>query len=69
LNRNWASVYTVPQTTQNQLAFLTARGSWNPIETLSLQGNVYYRGYWQRHVDSYLLLEIIDLVGSCFPAC
>jgi iron complex outermembrane recepter protein len=51
LNRNWASVYTVPQTTQNQLAFLTASGSWNPIDTLSLQGNVYYRGYWQRHVD------------------
>ena len=51
LNRNWASVYTLPQTTQNQLAFLTASASWNPIDTLSLQGNVYYRGFWQRHVD------------------
>ena len=51
LNQNWASTYTVPQTTQNQLAFLTASGSWNPIPTLSLQGNVYYRGYWQHHVD------------------
>jgi iron complex outermembrane recepter protein len=51
LNRNWASVYTVPQTTQNQLAFLTASASWNPVNTLSLQGNVYYRGFWQRHVD------------------
>jgi iron complex outermembrane receptor protein len=51
LNRNWTSVYTVPQTTQNQLAFLTASGSWNPSDALSLQANAYYRGYWQRHVD------------------
>jgi iron complex outermembrane receptor protein len=51
LNQNWASTYTVPQTTQNQLAFLTASGSWNPTPTLSIQGNLYYRGYWQRHVD------------------
>src|SRR5205807_4392318 len=40
LNRNWASVYTLPQTTENQLAFLTASASWNPVDTLSLQGHV-----------------------------
>jgi len=51
LNQNWASTYTLPQTTQNQLAFLTVSGSWRPTDTFSLQGNVYYRGYWQRHVD------------------
>jgi iron complex outermembrane recepter protein len=51
LDRNWASTYTLPQTTQNQLAFLTASGSWKPSDTLSFQGNVYYRGFWQRHVD------------------
>jgi iron complex outermembrane recepter protein len=51
LNRNWSSTYTLPQTTQNQLAFLTASASWNPLDTLSFQGNAYYRGYWQRHVD------------------
>jgi iron complex outermembrane receptor protein len=51
LTRNWASVYTLPQTTQNQLAFLTASASWNPIDTLSFQANAYYRGFWQRHVD------------------
>src|SRR6516164_5057603 len=39
LNQNWASTYTIPQTTQNQLAFLTASGSWNPTPTLSIQGN------------------------------
>jgi iron complex outermembrane receptor protein len=51
LNRNWANVYTVPQTTQNQLAFLTASASWNPISTVSLLENFYYRGFWQRHAD------------------
>jgi iron complex outermembrane recepter protein len=51
LNQNWATTYTLPQTTQNQLAFLTASGSWRPTDTLSFQGNVYYRGFWQKHVD------------------
>jgi iron complex outermembrane recepter protein len=51
LNQNWASTYTLPQTTKNQLAFLTASGSWNPTPTLSIQSNIYYRGFWQRHVD------------------
>jgi iron complex outermembrane recepter protein len=51
LYHDWASVYTVPQTTQNQLAFLTASASWNPASTLSFQANAYYRGFWQHHVD------------------
>src|SRR5262249_39619871 len=51
LSQNWASIYTVPQTTQNQLAFLTANGSWRPSDTLSIQANMYFRGYRQRHVD------------------
>jgi iron complex outermembrane receptor protein len=51
LNQNWSSVYTVPQTTQNQLAFLTTSASWQPLDTLSFQANAYYRGFWQRHVD------------------
>ena len=51
LNQNWASTYTVPQTTQNQLAFLTASAAWKPTDTVSFQGNMYYRGFWQSHVD------------------
>jgi iron complex outermembrane receptor protein len=51
LNRSWTSTYTLPQTTRNQLAFLTSSASWNPLDTLSLQGNAYYRGFWQHHVD------------------
>ena len=51
LNRNWASVYTIPQTTEHQLAFLTGSGSWKPSDTLTFQANLYYRGFWQSHVD------------------
>jgi iron complex outermembrane receptor protein len=52
LSRRWQNVYTWPQTTQNNLAFLTANGSYKATDTLSFQGNVYYRGFWQRHVDA-----------------
>ena len=51
LSQNWSSVYTVPQTTENKLAFLTGSGSWKPTDTLTFQGNLYYRGFWQSHVD------------------
>ncbi len=51
LSRRWQNVYTWPQTTQNNLAFLTANGSYKATDTLSFQGNIYYRGFWQRHVD------------------
>jgi iron complex outermembrane recepter protein len=51
LSQNWASVYTIPQTTENRLAFLTGSGSWKPTDTLTFQSNLYYRGFWQSHVD------------------
>jgi iron complex outermembrane receptor protein len=52
LAQRWSSIYTVPQTTENSLAFLTASGSVKPTDTLSLQALLYYRGFWQRHVDA-----------------
>ena len=51
LSQDWSSIYTIPQTTHNQLAFTTASASWTPRDTLSVQGNLYYRDYWQSHVD------------------
>jgi iron complex outermembrane receptor protein len=51
LDQNWSSVYTIPQSTQNQLAFLTASASWKPSDTLTYQANVYYRNFRQSHVD------------------
>ncbi len=51
LQQRWNSVYTTPQTTANELAFLTATGSYKATDTLTLKSNVYYRGFRQRHVD------------------
>jgi iron complex outermembrane recepter protein len=51
LNQRWSSVYTWPQNTRNQLAFLQTSVNYNPSDTLLLQANAYYRGFWQSHVD------------------
>ena len=51
LNQNWSSTYTVPQTTGNQLAFLTASASWKPTDTWTYQANAYFRSFRQNHVD------------------
>ncbi len=51
LDQNWASVYTVPQTTQNQLAFLTASATWKPSDTWTYQALAYFRNFNQMHVD------------------
>jgi iron complex outermembrane receptor protein len=51
LQQNWASIYTAPQTTENKLAFLTSNLTYRPSDTLSLQAVLYFRGFWQFHVD------------------
>jgi iron complex outermembrane receptor protein len=51
LSQRWSSVYTWPQSTHLQLAFVNASASYAPSDTLSFQSNGYYRGYWSSHVD------------------
>src|SRR6202012_5750481 len=51
LNQSWSSVYTWPQSTKLQLAFVNSTLSHDFSDTWSFQGNVYYRGFWQQHVD------------------
>jgi iron complex outermembrane receptor protein len=51
LNQRWSSVWTWPQTTHLQLAFLTSSLTYTPTDTLSLTGNAYYRGLRASHVD------------------
>jgi iron complex outermembrane recepter protein len=51
LNQDWASVYTWPQTTHQRLAFLTTSLDTRVSDTLTLQANAYYRGYWRTHTD------------------
>jgi iron complex outermembrane recepter protein len=51
LNQRWSAVYTWPQNTHLQVAFLEATASWKPSDTFSMQGIGYYRGFWQGHID------------------
>jgi iron complex outermembrane receptor protein len=51
LAQDWTSTYTLPQTTQNQLAFLTASATWRPSDTWTYQAVAYYRNFRQAHVD------------------
>src|SRR5271157_2975434 len=51
LQSNWGSVYTVPQTTQNQMAMLAWTGNYAYSNTLSFQGGLYFRAFNQQHVD------------------
>ena len=51
LNQRWSSVFTWPQSTHLQLAFLTSSLTYTPIDTLSFTGNVYFRGMRASHID------------------
>ncbi len=51
LSQDRSSVYTIPQTTHDQLTFLTGSASWKPSDTLTYQAVAYYRHFQQAHVD------------------
>ncbi|HLZ04746.1 MAG TPA: TonB-dependent receptor [Bradyrhizobium sp.] len=52
LNQRWSSVYTWPQNTHLQLAFLQANAKWTPTDTFSVQANTYFRAYRASHFDA-----------------
>lgn len=51
LNQRWSSVYTWPQSTHLQLAFLNSTLNHNLSDTWSFQANAYWRGFQQSHID------------------
>ncbi|MFG1345053.1 TonB-dependent receptor [Xanthobacter autotrophicus DSM 431] len=51
LNVDYASVYTWPQTTNNDMGLLALNGRYDLTDTWQLQGNVYARKFSQSHVD------------------
>jgi iron complex outermembrane recepter protein len=51
LNQRWSSVYTWPQNTHLQLAFLQANGKWTPTDTFNLEANAYFRAFRSAHFD------------------
>ena len=48
LNQSWSSVYTWPQSTHLQTAFINSTLSHDFSDSWSFQGNLYYRGFWQQ---------------------
>ena len=59
LERRWQSVFTTPQATHNELAFLTGTFTSQLTETTSLQGALYYRGFSQSHIDGNTSDEVV----------
>ena len=51
LQTNWTSIYTWPQTTQNQNMLAALNGKFMVAENWTLQSNVYVRSFRQAHVD------------------
>jgi iron complex outermembrane receptor protein len=51
LQQDYSAVYTTPQTTRNVLAQVALNGTYNVTPTFTLQGNVYFRGFNQNHID------------------
>jgi iron complex outermembrane recepter protein len=51
LQMNYGSVYTIPQTTYNQMAMLQWNGSYAYSPTLNFQAAAYFRGFNQQHQD------------------
>lgn len=49
--QDWSSVYTTPQTTANQMAMANLTGTFRLAPTWTIDGNLYLRGFAQRHVD------------------
>ncbi len=49
--QDYASVFTSPQTTNNQLAMLSMNGSTKLTDNWSVSGVTYWRSFHQQHVD------------------
>ena len=45
------AIFTTPQDTDNKMALMAVNGRYALSDAWSLQGNVYLRGFRQRHVD------------------
>ncbi len=59
VNERYGSIFTSPQTIQNQLAMLQFNGQYALAKTTKLSGNAYIRRYKQRRVDGNLT-EVLE---------
>jgi iron complex outermembrane receptor protein len=67
LSESWTSTYTTPQTTHNQLAFLTASASWKPSDTWAYTAIAYYRNFHQAHGTDVQNDACPNPALLCFP--
>ena len=51
LRQKYASVFTTPQTDNNQMAMVSLRGKVKASDTWTVTGSLYYRRFDQHHVD------------------
>lgn len=51
LDQNWNSVWTNPQYSLNQMGSVALNTKVNPTSTWTVQNNLYYRHFYQRHLD------------------
>ena len=51
LDRDYRAIFTVPQTTDNEMALLALNGTYALSDTWSVQSNVYGRAFKQVHID------------------
>lgn len=54
LSRDYGSVFTTPQTSQNDLTFFNLKGAYEATSHLKFNGNAYFRQFRQRHIDGNL---------------
>lgn len=54
LERDYSSVFTTPQSSYNDLAFVNFKGAYEATNHLKFNGNAYFRQFRQQHIDGNL---------------
>jgi iron complex outermembrane recepter protein len=63
VNQRYGSVFTTPQTSENQMVMLSFNGAYALTKTTKLSGNIYHRKFKNKRVDG----NVSD-VADCDPA-
>jgi len=66
LAQNYGAVFTNPQTTENQLAMLSANGSTKLSSAWTVSGSAYLRSFHQHRVDGNVS-EVAPATFSTIP--
>jgi iron complex outermembrane receptor protein len=54
LERDYSSVFTTPQSSNNDLLFVNFKGAYEATSHLKFNGNAYFRQFRQQHIDGNL---------------